>query len=113
MLIPLLAYFAYWFSHWSDPDYILLPPQRPSSTISESLLSKIVISLSTRFNKPQNTIRLHFTAENAEQWATVRRLEGGDDMHASHFTRHSEDQRDATYVRVSLFHIQLEIKWYI
>ena len=39
--------------------------------------------------------------ENTEQWARVRRLEGGDDMHASSLTCHSEDRRDATYVRVS------------
>ena len=79
----------------------MLPPRRPSSTISESLAAKVVISLSTRFNKPQNIIRQHFAIENVEQWARVRRLEGGDDMNASSFAGHSEDRRDATYVRVS------------
>jgi hypothetical protein len=39
--------------------------------------------------------------ENVEQWARVRRLEGGDDMNASRFASYSEDRRDATFVRVS------------
>jgi hypothetical protein len=86
----------------SDPTCILLPPRQPSSGISEFLVNKIIISLSTRFDKSQNIIRQHFAPENVEQWARVRRLEGGDDMNASSFARFSEDRRDATYVRVSL-----------
>lgn len=39
--------------------------------------------------------------ENIEQWARVRRLEGGDDMNASSLASYSEDRRDATYIRVS------------
>jgi len=87
--------------YWSDPTYVLLPPRRSSSTISASLAAKIVISLSTRFDKPQNIIRQHFVVENIEQWARVRRLEGGDVMNASSFANYSEDRRDATYIRVS------------
>jgi hypothetical protein len=86
--------------YWTDPTCILLPPRRPSSTISVSLAAKIVISLSMRFNKPQSIIRQYFSIENAEQWARVRRLEGGDDINASSLVIHSEDRRDATFVRV-------------
>jgi len=86
----------------ADPGYVLLPPQRPSSTISNSLGNKIAICLSTRYDKPLATIRKYFSLQDVQQWGRVRVLDDGDDMHASALYRQAEDRRDATFIRVSV-----------
>jgi hypothetical protein len=83
-----------------DPRYILLPPQRPSSTIPQPVENKIAIHFATRFSQNMNTVRRYLKKENITQWARVQRLAGGDLMYASELFTQTEDRRDATYVRV-------------
>lgn len=83
----------------------LLPPRRSSASIGEATIAKIAIHLSTRYSRPLEVIRRHFTADSVELWARVRRLEGGDVMYASSLRRRSlEDSRDATFIRVCTSH---------
>jgi hypothetical protein len=86
----------------ADPGYVLLPPQRPSSTISNSLGNKIAICLSTRYDKPMATVRKYFSLQDVQQWGCVRVLDDGDDMHSSALSCQAEDRRDATFIRVSV-----------
>ena len=83
-----------------DPGYVLLPPQRPSLTIPQSVENKIAIHFVTRFSQNVNTVRRYLKRENITQWARVQRLAGGDTMYASELLTQAEDRRDATYVRV-------------
>lgn len=83
-----------------DPRYILLPPQRPSSTIPQPVENKIAIHFATRFSRNVKTVRQYLKRENITQWARVQRLAGGDFMHSSELFVQAEDRREATYVRV-------------
>ena len=85
-----------------DPRYVLLPPQRPSSTIPQSVENKIAIHFATRFNQTVNTVRRYLKRVNITQWARVQQLAGGDFMYASEMFIQTEDRRDATYVRVCM-----------
>jgi hypothetical protein len=85
-----------------DPRYVLLPPQRPSSTIPQSVENKIAIHFATRFSQNINTVRRYLKQENITQWARVQQLAGGDIMYASELFIRTEDRRDATYVRVCI-----------
>ena len=85
-----------------DPRYVLLPPQRPSSTILQPVENKIAIHFATRFSQNVNTVRRYLKQENITQWARVQRLAGGDLMYASELFIQAEDRRDATYVRVCM-----------
>jgi hypothetical protein len=85
-----------------DPRYVLLPPQRPSSTIPQPVENKIAIHFATRFNQNVNTVRRYLKTENITQWARVQRVAGGDLMYASELFIQTEDRRDATYVRVCI-----------
>lgn len=85
-----------------DPRYVLLPPQRPSSTIPQPVENKIAIHFATRFSQNVNTVRRYLKRENITQWARVQRLGKGDLMYASELFIQSEDRRDATYVRVCI-----------
>jgi hypothetical protein len=85
-----------------DPRYVLLPPQRPPSTIPQSVQNKIAIHFATRFSQNVNTVRQYLKQENITQWARVQQLEGGDLMYASELFDQAEDRRDATYVRVCI-----------
>ena len=91
-----------------DPRYVLLPPQRPSSTIPQSVDNKIAIHFATRFSQNINTVRRYLKRENITQWARVQRLAGGDVMHASELFTQAEDRRDATYVRVCM-HFEVSV----
>jgi len=84
-----------------DLSCILIPPQRPSSTVSASLKTKIVVSLATQFNVHVLVVRCHFNPDNVVQWAKVCHLSGGDDMLASELASYAEDRRDATFIWVS------------
>ena len=90
---------------FSDPTCVLLPPRQicnPSNPLDPALARKITICLSTRYDKSMAVIRKYFDPANVEQWAKVQRLDGGDRMLASSMMHAElEDQRDATYVRVS------------
>ena len=85
-----------------DPRYVLLPPQRPSSTIPQTVENKIAIHFATRFSQTVNAVRRYLKRENITQWARVQQLEGGDLMCASELFIQTEDRRDATYVRVCM-----------
>ncbi|KAJ7812827.1 hypothetical protein B0H14DRAFT_2377408, partial [Mycena olivaceomarginata] len=64
---------------------------------------KIIIHLSTRYEQALSTVKKYFAPENVEQWAKVKRLEGGDQMLASSMMQADlDDRRDATYVRYVL-----------
>ncbi|KAJ4494886.1 hypothetical protein C8J55DRAFT_414995, partial [Lentinula edodes] len=92
--------------HFAHPDYpycILLTPQRPSSSVPNSIIEKILISFATRFSTNKTTIRKYLLKDSITQWAKVRRLHGGDDMTASCLALFTEDRRDATFVRVRTF----------
>lgn len=92
----------------SDKHCILLRPRRLSSTITKSMLDKIAICLSTRFNKPLNVIRRYLKQDSVEQWGRLRRLEGGDDMYAASLVKQGGDRRDATFIRVSDIYILID-----
>jgi hypothetical protein len=47
--------------------------------------------------------------ENVQQWARVRRLNGGDDIRAAGLDLVTEDRRDATFIRVSKFCINEDL----
>nr|GAT47398.1 predicted protein [Mycena chlorophos] len=82
------------------PTCALVPPRR-SSEVPSDLLKKIIICLSTRFGLTNQRMAPHVKspAVHIEQWAKVRRLDGGDLMLASSLVATMEDRRDATYVR--------------
>ncbi|KIK53729.1 hypothetical protein GYMLUDRAFT_63600 [Collybiopsis luxurians FD-317 M1] len=95
-----------------SPDYptcILLPPQCPSSSISQSLKDKIIICLATQFNANLATVQCHIWEDDMVKWGKVCCLDGGDDMNASTLVPFSEDRRDVTFVRMS--DISLAIFW--
>lgn len=93
---------------YADDSCILLSPRKSPGIIDNSVVNKIAIHLSTRFGRhnrpvPVEEVRKVFTTDCVEQWACVRRLEGGDDMHASTmYSRLPEDHRDATFIRVTV-----------
>ncbi|KIM40435.1 hypothetical protein M413DRAFT_28268 [Hebeloma cylindrosporum] len=70
--------------HLLDPNYILLPPHHPSSTIPQSIENKIAIHFATHFSKNLNTVHR------------------GDVMPASELFMRAEDCPDATYVLYDL-----------
>lgn len=69
--------------------------------IDAGLEQKITVCLATRFDKPMKVIRRYFSVDGVEQWGKVRRLDGGDTVHASLWVTDSEDRTDTTFVRVS------------
>ena len=85
-----------------DSRYVLLPPQRPPSTIPQPVQNKIAIHFATRFSQNVNTVHQYLKQENITQWARVQQLAGGDLMYASELFHQAEDHRDATYVRVCI-----------
>lgn len=61
----------------------------------------IMTHLATRYNVPRRQIERVFKADFVAQFARVRRLEGGDDMHAAELLpRQPQDSRDRTFVKV-------------
>ncbi|KAJ7073432.1 hypothetical protein B0H15DRAFT_792867 [Mycena belliarum] len=90
------------FSHPSYPTCVLLPPHRVSKPMTAGLFNRVVVSLSTRFDKPVATIKKYLTPSDVDQWAKVQRLDGGDRMLASSMLTSLEDRRDATFVRYVL-----------
>ncbi|KAF5342809.1 hypothetical protein D9758_013364 [Tetrapyrgos nigripes] len=55
---------------------MLLPPQRPSTSVSDSLHNKIVIHFVTRFKVRRDVVQRYYNLESIQQWAKVRRLSG-------------------------------------
>ncbi|THU76673.1 hypothetical protein K435DRAFT_824523 [Dendrothele bispora CBS 962.96] len=90
------------FSHPSYPTCVLIAPTLPSSSVTQSLHDKIVISFATRFDTTVANVRRHYQPDSVEQWSKVRRLGGGDDMKASSMDNTAEDRRDATFIRYDM-----------
>jgi hypothetical protein len=86
-----------------DPSCVLLPP-RQNKPLPTGLLNQIIASLATRFNTTVAAVRRNLHADQIVQWGKVRRTDGGDTMKASSLVMPQEDKRDATFVRVSIFH---------
>jgi len=91
------------FNLFLDKKHVLLPPSRPSTSLPEWIEPKIAVCFATRFEKRLELVREYFSMDKVKQWARVRRLEGGDDMHAAGLSVESEDQRDATFIWVRVF----------
>ena len=62
------------------------------------------MTLVTRYNTTRTIIKRHLNVNEIEIWGKIRRLEGGDTMRAVQVSRpNTEDNRDASYVRVRVF----------
>ena len=83
-----------------DPTCILLPPHVSSPEISAGFTTKIIVCLSTHYEKSVTVIHQNVKMNNIESWGKVQHLDGGDTMNASALVKSQEDQRDASYVRV-------------
>lgn len=59
------------------------------------------MSLATRFAVSVAVAR-KYVPRQVTQWGKVKRLEGGDTMHARDLVRLSQHERDASFVRVSV-----------
>ena len=94
---------AHIYIHSLDPMLVLGYPRQIHTTISQGLLSKIIVTLVTRYNTTRTIIKRHLSVQDIEIWGKIRRLDGGDTMRAAAVGRaNAEDKRDASYVRVSV-----------
>jgi hypothetical protein len=67
--------------------------------LDDAICKVIVNGLATRFSVQPNAVR-KILPEAFEQWGKLRRLEGGDIMHAVCVVSKRMDGRDASFVRV-------------
>jgi hypothetical protein len=67
--------------------------------LDDTIRKVLVNGLATRFSVEPKVAR-KFLPETVEQWGKLRRLEGGDIMHAHDIVRERMDGRDASFVRV-------------
>jgi len=86
----------------TDPTYVLLPPHRTDS-LDNALFNKVCAALATRFDASITTVRPHLKKARISTWGKVRCLDGGDTMHACKMMSMGDDNRDASYIRVSRF----------
>lgn len=95
-----------------DGDIELLPPRCTSIQLSTEVRRQISYHLKTQFSvEPRETGDAAFRITNptalkntpavAEEWGKLRILNDGDTIHAFEVCKISEDQRDATFIRVS------------
>jgi hypothetical protein len=82
----------------TDPQYELVAPKRVRP-LDDTICKILVNGLATRFCVQPKVAR-KFLPEEVEQWGKLRRLEGGDIMHADDIVRKRMDGRDASFVRV-------------
>ena len=68
--------------------------------LDDTIRKVLVNSLVTRF-RVQPKVAKKFLPEAVEQWGKLRRLEGGDIMHAHDIVPKRMDGRDASFIRVS------------
>ena len=90
---------TFWSHLIVDPTCILLPP-RTATPPESSLFKKIIAALATRYNTSAAHVQRICSAECVKTWGKVRRLDGGDTMHASGVVKPAQDSRDATFIRV-------------
>ncbi|KIJ64977.1 hypothetical protein HYDPIDRAFT_89555 [Hydnomerulius pinastri MD-312] len=88
----------YGFSHVNYQTCVLLPPHS-SEPLVPSLFRKVINALATHYNSTVTVVRAVCAQAQIDQWGKVRRLDGGDTMHAAACIGAREDMRDATYVR--------------
>ncbi|KAI4522787.1 hypothetical protein K525DRAFT_197963 [Schizophyllum commune Loenen D] len=81
---------------------VLLPRCLPSSATTPAHLSKINIHLQTRYSARHSTIKRYLTRDAVQQYARVHILPDGDEICASCIAPHSEDRREASYVKYDL-----------
>jgi hypothetical protein len=81
-----------------DPQYELVAPKRVGP-LNHNIRKVVVSGLATRFCVGLKVAR-KFLPEAVEQWGKLRRLEGGDIMHAHDIVPKRMDGRDASFVRV-------------
>ena len=67
--------------------------------LDDTIRKVLVNGLATRFSVQPKVAR-KFLPEAVEQWGKLRRLEGGDIMHAHNIVPKRMDGRDASFVRV-------------
>jgi hypothetical protein len=67
--------------------------------LDDTIHKVLVNGLATRFSV-QPKVAKKFLPEEVEQWGKLRRLEGGDIMHAHDIVLKRLDGRDASFVRV-------------
>jgi hypothetical protein len=67
--------------------------------LDNTIRKVLVNSLATRLHVEPKVAR-KFLPENVEQWGKLRRLEGGDIMHAHDLVRKCMDGQDASFVHV-------------
>ena len=72
------------------------------SSMDGAIRTVLMNGLVTRFNVSSRVAR-ELIPEVIEQWGKLRRLEGGDIMHAHKIVSRRRDGRDASFVRVCLF----------
>jgi hypothetical protein len=82
----------------ADPQYELVAPKRVGR-LNDAIRKVLANGLATRFCV-QPKIAKKFLPEAVEQWGKLRRLEGGDIMHAHDLVAKRMDGRDASFVRV-------------
>jgi hypothetical protein len=68
--------------------------------LDDTICKVLVNSLATRFSVQPKVAR-KFLPEAVEQWGKLRRLEGGDIMHAHDIVPKRMESRDASFIRVS------------
>ena len=67
--------------------------------LGEGLCTILTNGLATWFDVSTNVAR-KFLPDDIEQWGKLRRLEGGDIMHAHEIVSKRMDGRDASFIRV-------------
>jgi hypothetical protein len=82
----------------ADPQYELVAPKRVGP-LDDATRKVLTNGLATRFGVPSKVAR-KYLPEDVEQWGKLRRLEGGDIMHAHDIVSKRMDGRDASFVRV-------------
>ena len=73
-------------------------PKRVGS-LDDSIRKILTNGLATRFCVSSRVAR-KYLPKDIEQWGKLRRLEGGDIMHAHNIVPKRMDGRDATFIRV-------------
>lgn len=69
------------------------------SSVNGAVRKVLASGLATRFDVSLRVAK-KFIPEVIEQWGKLRRLEGGDIMHAHKIVSRRRDGRDASFVRV-------------
>ncbi|TEB21776.1 hypothetical protein FA13DRAFT_1757476 [Coprinellus micaceus] len=86
------------------------PTKKGEPAVPPGTMTKIIGALATRYSPPHgkalkaSIVRRHIKCARIEVWGKLRRLDGGDTMHASHVIgAHATDRRDATFVRYEVY----------